>query len=520
MRPARQALVIACLLVAACEPAPQLAAVPPLTAGRPPEAAVARQLEEQHERVNRDASAAAWLRLGQLYQAYRYFEQALAAYGNALQLDPGNSEALFYQGYVARRMGRTQLAQEALGAVLARDPADLTTRLELVELELDRGNSRAAQRLLEAVDAASRSHPWVRSALGRLALEQGDFTAAAEHFTAALVTSPRSAELHHGLVQALRGAGRLDEARQHLRAAAASGYTPRDPGNDDPRIARVLAMQRGSLALEARADELLRAGRTDEGLRLLQEAVVTDPDHADLHFNLALALQRSGRISQAADELGSLLRRHPRYVPGLVTLAQLLARRGEDDEALRLLERAVRVDSQDVRARLALADLHAARQRIPAAVEELQQAVSIDPQFEIAQLRLASLRWHAGQAPEAVAALEAALAANPRNPRFPALLARLLTRPPVADPQRAASLIAPWRNARDLPPGLAETVAMVLAAGGDFADAVRFQNMALAALPPGHPQQRLAATRLETLRGGQLITDVWAARERLLLGNN
>src|SRR2546423_4016832 len=56
------------------------------------------------------------------YYGYRQYEQALAEFGRALQLQPNNAQALEYSGYVYRRQGQWQRCLDTLKKALEQDP--------------------------------------------------------------------------------------------------------------------------------------------------------------------------------------------------------------------------------------------------------------------------------------------------------------------------------------------------------------------------------------------------------------
>src|SRR5213082_3246495 len=56
------------------------------------------------------------------YYGYRQYEQALAEFGRALQLQPNNAQALEYSGYVYRRQGQWQRSLDTLKKSLEQDP--------------------------------------------------------------------------------------------------------------------------------------------------------------------------------------------------------------------------------------------------------------------------------------------------------------------------------------------------------------------------------------------------------------
>ena len=58
------------------------------------------------------------------YYGYRQYEQALTEFSRAVELQPNNSQALEYVGYVHRRQGKLELALEELTKALEQNPRD------------------------------------------------------------------------------------------------------------------------------------------------------------------------------------------------------------------------------------------------------------------------------------------------------------------------------------------------------------------------------------------------------------
>jgi Tfp pilus assembly protein PilF len=139
-------------------------------------------------------------------------------------------------------------------------------------------------------------------------------------------------------------------------------------------------------ALTRRASELLDKGRSDEAERLLREALAADlfhgpahnnlgvvllqkgelyeaagefewarklmPGHPDPRFNLALTLERAGRVDDSLAMYGSALEVHSEFVPAMQAIARLSLRRGRGGEHVdAFLETiALRGDSESWRA--------------------------------------------------------------------------------------------------------------------------------------------------------------------------
>ena len=85
---------------------------------------------------------------------------------------------------------------------------------------------------------------------------------------------------------------------------------------------------------------LERQGRVDEAIDALRAAVQTDPNPLS-RMHLALLLERRGLDDEATDQLRQLILESPRLAEAYNNLAALLVRRGELAEARRLLSTAL-----------------------------------------------------------------------------------------------------------------------------------------------------------------------------------
>jgi tetratricopeptide (TPR) repeat protein len=72
--------------------------------------------------------------------------------------------------------------------------------------------------------------------------------------------------------------------------------------------------------------------RLDEAIDLLIEALNIDPEFRDVHYNLAIAYWRKGRVPEAMAELEMELALHPDHEPAKQAVARLKAESDMTDE--------------------------------------------------------------------------------------------------------------------------------------------------------------------------------------------
>lgn len=114
--------------------------------------------------------------------------------------------------------------------------------------------------------------------------------------------------------------------------------------------------------LVQRAAQLLKAGRTDDAVNLLRQAVHLNPHDFHAHHGLGVALARLGQLDEALIHLRQAIQINPRSPQAHFNLGRLYQRRGELQEALDAYGEAVRLNP----------DYEAAVK----AVEEIQREIS------------------------------------------------------------------------------------------------------------------------------------------------
>lgn len=125
---------------------------------------------------------------------------------------------------------------------------------------------------------------------------------------------------------ALLQANRLEEAESAWRAIL--GENP-----EDPRAQHFLGCV------------LARAGRIEEGLRLLDVSLVREPRNAMFLANRAHVLAQAGRLETAIADLRLALECDPRFASASHQLGLLLERAGRTDEAVAALRRAASLEA-------------------------------------------------------------------------------------------------------------------------------------------------------------------------------
>jgi tetratricopeptide (TPR) repeat protein len=170
-----------------------------------------------------------------------------------------------------------------------------------------------------------------------------------------------------------------------------------------------------------------QAGRNEEALPLLRQAVVLCPGDADYHYNLGVVQQVLGRSAEAIASYREALRLHPDHVAALNNLGQLALNRDQLAEAETCLRHALRVEPNYGAAYHNLALVCKRRGKIEEAVAYFRQAVRLCPENALIHYQLGLALEECGQVDEALAAFREAVRLQPGNALFHCQLGNLLT---------------------------------------------------------------------------------------------
>src|SRR6202171_5819396 len=145
--------------------------------------------------------------------------------------------------------------------------------------------------------------------------------------------------------------------------------------------AAALWAQQADLAAKAqRAQELVRADKSDEAISLYLELVRALPNDAGMLVNLAIAEFKAKRYGDSAVHAGAALKLQPESVAASLFLGSSYVELGENARAVAPLERVIAVQPNDRNARLMLADALLGSERFDEAAAQFQKASELAPQ--------------------------------------------------------------------------------------------------------------------------------------------
>lgn len=332
--------------------------------------------------------------LAQHQKEAKRLPEAAAAYGDALDLDPGNLVAL--RGYVETRqkLGRLHESQDRFEHQVALAPGD--------------------------------AFGWEGLGLTLYAMGGSQGAAAEQALAKAAALSPGVADFHYRLGVLLVESDRWQDAKKELAAAVAQ-----DARRARFRLPYALALARTGdrtgavaqldavLALQPTREEVAQAEKT---ARMLVDPFRGFPQAAREQFEMALAWLGHDSLGQAQQVLESLLEKYPDLAIVHATNGLCAARMDDAGRAIVELRRASELDPELAEPRLFLGDLYAARGRPEEAREHYEAALARNPFLPDAYRRLAEQHLKDGDKDKAVSRFETYLLLRPDD--FEAQVAR------------------------------------------------------------------------------------------------
>lgn len=319
-------------------------------------------------------------RLGKLYQANFFFDEAMACYARAMELDPGNAQWPYLLGYLKNMRGAAREDNQLLDRAIELDPNYVPARLRRADNRYKAGDHAGAAADYERCLDLHATNAYARMGLGRIAADAEDWAAAEKQLRMAVEADNSFGTAYRLLATVYGKLGNETEQRRARAAADALGsFEPSpDPWVDD---------------LEQychHTDQLLIMGDRAEKARQL--------DDAQAYYRRVLELDPDNFVANA--KLGSILQsmhRYPEAAPFLAKAASLPARS----------------DLRHSQINLALGNNYFTRRAPDKAVPHFQKALEQEPTLEAAHRGLAGCFLQLNRPQDAITHAEAALALNP-----------------------------------------------------------------------------------------------------------
>lgn len=322
-------------------------------------------------------------RLGMTLQAYEELPAAMTCYERARALAPNEFRWIYYLGTVQATLGQHNKASETFRLALQRHPEYLPAKIKLADALFALKKLAEAETLYAEATKNNPASALAWYGLGRVKAAQQDTNAAVNAFERAVTLSPQFGAAHYALAMALRDAGRIGKAKEHL------------------------ALYQQNRLVRPRSDDVL-----------LEEVAALN--YAQFHLNRGLAFEAEGDLKNSIIEHEKVLAINPAHIQAHVNLIQLYSRTNQAEKAEQHYRQALALNPNYADAHYNFGVLLASQGKLPEATQAFTRALAINPTFAEAHHNLGLLLLQAAKLDEAMPHFQAAIASKPvyRQARF------------------------------------------------------------------------------------------------------
>lgn len=436
--------------------------------------------------------------LGMAYHADLFYEQAVAAYALAAELDPSNWRWIYYRALVHFERGEAASAGEALRTVVKDQPGFRLAWWRLGEAafkqaryeEADAAYARAESGASHTDETAISAYALVGRA--RVALHRNDALGAQRILEGIVSTQPRFGVAHRLLAEALRARGSTEESEWHVIRASLGAYAaPRDPLVD--ALADMSHSSTFLLRYSASLDLVRDAARREQ---IVRRALDMDRDNPDVVYEMGSLLQQLRRPVDALPYFSRHLEMVSDDQQTLVQIGKSYSDLAQLDEAERSIRQALAI-GDDAVGFYNLGFVLERRHRMEEAEATYRRAIALGPWLASARNNLGALLARRGLLDEGATHLRESIRLDPASPDAYTNLSAVMLQRGAFDQAAALARLAIEADARHADAYV--NLGIALARLGDIDQARRQLEEALG-LDPRHENAR----RNLTVLGGSL----------------
>jgi len=377
-----------------------------------------------------DADAAAHYAYAQLAAQFEDYDQGLAQAQRALDLKPGWADAGLLRARILMGQGKTEAALKGMEALVKAEPRSRALRISYARLLAEANRYDEAGKQFEQLLKKNPKDSELLYAMALLTIEGKRYDLAQDYLKRLLRTGKRNDDAYYYLGAIAEGQGHPDQAIKWY------GRVHHGERVVDARIRSSLLMaKRGDLAAArkhlhsvrptseasavrffiADADLLREAGKLDEAMKVLDDALAQLPGDNDLLYARSLMAEKLGRIDQSEADLKQILASDPDNVQALNALGYTLAdRTTRYKEALAYIQRALELSPDEPAILDSMGWVQYRLGNLEQATNFLRRAYKVDPDPEVAA-HLGEVLWVSGDRTAANQVWDQALKKDPKS---------------------------------------------------------------------------------------------------------
>ena len=357
-------------------------------------------------------------RLGQIYHANNYGENAALCYELATTKDAENPRWLYLLAALRQERGENTSVTELLERTVDLAPEYAPAWLKLADNQFKQGLFDRARASYERRLVLAVGDPYANLGLARLALARSEWELA-EGYLERVTKAEAFAAVYRLLASVHDHFGHQQEREAALRRAEGARRFAPAP---DPWVTQLLDHNYNVESLLLQVSRYSSVGQNVLAQRTFERAQRLEPNNPEVYVVLGQHASDATQARQAFQKAVSLA---PDHASARVGLGEMLLRENRPQEAEAVLQEAIDLDPELAAAHKNLGLAAAAAGRFQEAVEHVRQAIVLSPNTVSFHYSLASVLREAGRREEAEVELHRILERWPSHPGAERALAAL-----------------------------------------------------------------------------------------------
>ena len=367
------------------------------------------------------SSVQQWLMTGDEHLKAGRSTEALAAYEQAIRLDPNFALAYYNKGVALRALKRYEEALSAFEQAIRLDPNEANAYR-------NKGIALSALKRYEEAFSAFEQAIRLDPNEANVYYNKGNTLGALQRYEEALSAFEQATRLDPNFVNVYYNKGNaLYELQRYEEALSAYEQVIRlDPNYTQAHENKAIALEQLGRPTETSlgqtkeqwlmtGNEHLRAGRSTEALAAYEQAIRLDPNFTLAYYNKGILLNELHRYEEALSAFEQAIRLDPNDANTYHDKGIALNELHRNEEALSSYDQAIRLDPNYTLAYYNKGNALRALNHYTEALSAYEQAIRLDPNFATAYISKGYVLDELQRSPEALAAYEQAIRLNPND---------------------------------------------------------------------------------------------------------
>jgi tetratricopeptide (TPR) repeat protein len=316
-------------------------------------------------------SAAPHIALGKYFYKKQDIDESLNEFLKAAQLDPANSEVLYYAGLLRLkfRKGGEKEADSFFYKAYVADPQNTEALAAWVRLKAANHDRTFAIKFVSTLLEKEPESPDLHWAMGEVYAASSEYRRAIGHYKRALDLDNRSSRVRMSLARALEAVGQFDKAVAEYRMSA-------------------LLDRRNADGFYRAADLLFQMRKYNQAEEVLNFLASLAPTYPGVHEYLSRIHLLKKQDEKAISEMEKEVANNPQNYRYVLQLSELYMQFQKYDNAIRELSKVTNLPSikkapefryEKIRAYLLLARCYKAQTKLEGAEGAIKLAIELDP---------------------------------------------------------------------------------------------------------------------------------------------